>query len=170
MPAPVMWYTARAVFEAGYDVLGVEYGYYANRVELDLDDLDYLIEETAGAVNSVVKGHYSNVVLVGKSLGTIVQSEIRKELAFPAPNQVFLTPLKKSIPAMVKCEHALVIVGDQDNAFGESDRSELSPFSHVELSVIPGADHRLETEDYRFSVDVLKQVAVLCENFCRKID
>jgi hypothetical protein len=167
--APVMWYSARAAFDAGCDVLGVEYGYQANRTELDSNDLDYLVDEVAGALNNLMRDQYSNVVFIGKSIGTIVQTEVLQKVAFPVRNHVFLTPLKDIIPVIRASKNALVLVGDHDKAFGRSDIAQITDLSNVKLRVFPGANHELENNDYRDSIDILKQIASSCEDFCRSL-
>ncbi len=169
LDAPVMWYSAKAAFDAGCDVLEVEYGYQANRVELMIDELDSLVEETAATLNNLVNNQYSNVVFIGKSIGTIVQTKVLQKLSFSVPNHIFLTPLKAIIPAIRDSKNALVIVGDRDSAFETSDITQVAGFSHVKLTVVPEADHGLETKDYSVSIDILKQVAILCGDFCREL-
>lgn len=169
LDAPLMWYATRAAFDAGCDVLGVEYGYQANRAELDMDDLDYLIEETAGALNRMLSVQYSQMVFIGKSLGTVVQTEILRELSSPVRNHVFLTPLKRTIPGMLRSENALVVVGDGDGAFKAEDVGEIAGASNIKLAVIPGANHGLEVDNFRVSLDILKDVSVLCGDFCRDL-
>ena len=169
LDAPLMWYSARAAFEAGCDVVGVEYGYQANRTELDIDELAYLFEEAAEALNNIMTGQYSNVVFIGKSIGTIVQTEILTKVSFPVLNHVFLTPLRPIIPAIRESHRSLVVVGGSDTAFGESDIAQIDNLPNVRVSVVPGADHQLETKDHRDSIDILKQVTALCRDFCREL-
>ncbi len=167
LDAPVMWYAARAAFDAGCDVIGVEYGYQANRAELDIDDLHYLAEEASETLNNVITEQYSSVVFIGKSLGTMVQTEILENVSFSVRSHVFLTPVPSVIPAIRDSKNALVVVGDSDSIFGESDIAQINNMSHVGLRVIPGANHGLETKDYSSSIDILKQVAIWCGDFCR---
>ena len=169
LDAPVMWYSAKAAFDAGCDVLGVEYGYQANRIDFDMDNLEYVIDEAAEALNKVLMtGKYSNVVLIGKSIGTLVQTKVLSKVSFQIRNHVFLTPLRPTIPAIREAENALVVVGDSDSSFGASDIAQITGLSGVKISIVPGADHGLETIDYRNSIDILKQVAILCGDFCRE--
>lgn len=169
LDAPLMWYSAKATFEAGCDVLKVEYGYQANRSELGVNELEYLIEEALGALENLVTGDYSSVVFIGKSIGTIVQSEVSQKLSFKVRNHVFLTPLSRVIPLIRQSENSLVIVGDSDNAFLTSDIAKITDLSNVQLHVISGADHGLETEDYRTSLDILKETTLLCGDFCKNL-
>lgn len=169
MAAPLMWYSAMAAFEAECDVIGVEYGYMANRAELEIGDMEYLVDEAVGALENVVTAQYSQVVFVGKSIGTIVQNEVAQSVSFPVRNRVFLTPLRQVIPAIRQTHNALVVVGDRDSAFGPSDITQVTEIPRVQLQVMPGADHGLETGDFKESVDVLKRTATLCGDFCKHL-
>lgn len=169
LDAPLMWYSALAAYDSGCDVLGVEYGYQANRADFKVEEQSYLVDEIVSALENAVSGKYSSVVFIGKSMGTIMQNEVLKSVSFSARNHVFLTPLRKVIPAIRQSENALLVVGDNDSLFGSSDITQVTNLSNVQLHVIPGADHGLETNDYRVSIDILKTTAVLCGDFCKNL-
>jgi hypothetical protein len=59
-------------------------------------------------------------------------------------------------------------VGDNDNLFSPSDIAQVQDLPNVKLSVVPDADHSLETKDISSSIDILKHVATLCVNFCKE--
>jgi len=169
LDAPVMRYAASAAFDAGCDVIGVEYGYQANRRELNIGELDYLVGEAVDVLENIVISQYSSVVFIAKSIGTIVQNEVLRKVSFSVRNHVFLTPLRRVIPAIRQSENALVIVGDSDSLFGPSDIAQITDLSNVQLQVIPEADHLLETKDYRVSIDILKRTAIQCGDFCKNL-
>lgn len=167
LDAPLMWYSERASFDAGCDVLSLEYGYQTNRKPFHPEDLHNLVEEAVAAVSQIVRGQYSSIVFIGKSLGTIVQAEVAQRMEASVSNHIFLTPLKRTIPFIQQSQRALVVVGDNDSAFSASEVSQISHISKVELVVIPKADHGLEVDDdIPGSIDVLKHVSSLCRDFC----
>ncbi|WDL95692.1 alpha/beta family hydrolase [Alicyclobacillus sp. ALC3] len=166
LDAPLMWYAARAAFQAGCDVIGVEYGYQANRTDFDADDLGHLVDEVTGALENEARERYSAIVFIGKSLGTVVQTEVSRKVSLPVRNHVFLTPVRRVVSFIRQSENALVVVGDADPLFGASEIAQISNSATVQLHVIAGGDHALETEDYSDSIDVLKKVAILCNEFC----
>jgi hypothetical protein len=162
-----MWYAEQAALHAGCDVIGVEYGYQANRSQLDMDELDSMIGEVADALNRIVTRSYANVVFIGKSLGTIVQTEVTSKVDFFVRNHIFLTPLRPIISAICASENSLVVVGDNDGAFTAADIVQITDLPNVKINVLPGADHSLEAKDYTESIGILKQVAKLCGDFCQ---
>jgi predicted alpha/beta-hydrolase family hydrolase len=169
LDAPVMWYVTKAAYAAGCDVLGVEYGYQANGADLDMNDWEQLVAETIEGISKVDTTKYSQVVLIGKSLGTLVQSEISKRISPSVRNQIFLTPLRPVISAIHASDRALVVVGDADEAFTAADIAQISDTQSVQLSVMAEADHLLETGVVSQSIDILKQVAETCGAFCEQL-
>ncbi|KPV42231.1 alpha/beta hydrolase [Alicyclobacillus ferrooxydans] len=166
LDAPLLWYAKKAAYAAGCDVLGVEYGYQANRADLVMEDLDTLVSEVVDALATHVSRQYQSVTFIGKSIGTVVLAKVLSKVHFSVRNQVFLTPLRPVIPAIQSAERSLVIVGDRDPAFTASDVNEIRPSANAAIHVIPGADHSLEVEDVGQSLDILKRVALLCTDFC----
>ncbi|OAG94977.1 hypothetical protein AYW79_03040 [Ferroacidibacillus organovorans] len=165
--APLMWYAAKSAFSAGYDVLGIEYGYQANRTDLRMDDLDVLVSEAIDAMDQVMPDSYREVTFIGKSLGTMVQASVAQKISFSVGSHVFLTPLKPVIPFIQETQRSLVIVGDCDPLFEATDIPHIANRSNVDVSVIAGANHALETEDVSESIRILGQTATLCEDFLR---
>jgi hypothetical protein len=150
-------------------VIGVEYGYQANRTDLHMYERDHLVEEAVRALDRAISGQYSRVVFIGKSIGTLVQTEVVQKVSFPVRNHVFLTPLKPIIPAIQQSQHALVTVGDNDSLFDSSDIAQIKGLHNVALRVVQGADHMLETEDFSTSIDVLRDVVNWCGEFCGEL-
>ncbi|MFD1675240.1 hypothetical protein [Alicyclobacillus fodiniaquatilis] len=60
-----------------------------------------------------------------------------------------------------------MVVGDNDGAFTAADIVQITDLPNVKINVLPGADHSLEAKDYTESIDILKQVAKLCADFCQ---
>ena len=167
LAAPLLHYVAEASYAAGVDVIGVEYGYQANRRDLGPDGVAGVVEEVSAALSALHLAPYEDIVFIGKSIGTVVQTEVAQGIGRPIPHQVFLTPLRRVLSAIRETPHALVIVGDRDEAFGLSDIEQLADAEGVRVHVVPHGDHSLETGDYRESIEVLKTVATLCEDFVR---
>lgn len=164
-----MWYSAKAAYQAGCDVLGVEYGYQANRTDLHSDMVEALIDESAQAIQQQIIGRYNQAILIGKSLGTIVLTKVLERVSLPVTRQIFLTPLERVIPDILAARNALVVAGDADSALGPTAVAQIKQLSNVKLTLFPRANHALETEDLFESLDILKQTAKLCYDFCKEV-
>jgi hypothetical protein len=166
LDAPALWYIARAVFQSGCDVLGAEYGFQANR---QFGSLTETVVEVAEALRQFPLHQYEQIVFIGKSLGTIVQGEVAKQLNLAVRRNVFLTPVQQAIPFIRNSEYSLVVIGDQDHLFRRPEQQEVESMENVELHILPGANHSLEVEnDYRKSMDYLIQTVDLVASFCKR--
>jgi hypothetical protein len=171
LDAPLMWYAARAVFEAGCDVLGVEYGFQVNRTPIQSEDIPLVVTEISDTIGRMVQdSQYPQVVFIAKSLGTVIASQVLEVLNLSVRNHIFLTPLRRTIPFIQKVENMLVVVGDQDNLFGSSEIEQISKFPSVQLHVVTGANHGLEIDgDCKQSLIILQQVVNKCATFCESL-
>ncbi|OFW81479.1 MAG: hypothetical protein A2201_04690 [Alicyclobacillus sp. RIFOXYA1_FULL_53_8] len=168
LDAPLMWYATKAAFAAGCDVLGIEYGFQANRSSIEPRDISDVADEVAVSLEQFFHvTPYQQRVFIAKSLGTTISDLVLQQLTLPVRNHVYLTPLPQTIPFMQEAENILVVVGDQDELFDSSDIAQISNRTNVRLHVIPQANHLLEVdEDYNLSLKILRQVTTLCGDFC----
>lgn len=168
LDAPIMWYAAKAAYGAGCDVLGIEYGYQANRVSFEMEGFERLVSEAVSALETVLTDSaYSDFVFIGKSLGTRVQSEVAKKAQLSVSRHVFLTPLQPVISSILASDRALVIVGDNDPAFTPEDVAAVRESAGVTVHIMAAADHSLETPDMLASIGILQTTAQLCQAFCQ---
>jgi len=168
LDAPLMWYAAKSAFAAGCDVLGVEYGFQANRSSIEQGDIPDVSAEVADSLEQFFHvTPYQQQVFIAKSLGTAISDLALQQLTLPVRNHVYLTPLRQTIPFMQKAENILVVVGDQDDLFDAADVAQIADHANVRLHLIPQANHLLEVEeDYNLSLKILQQVTTLCGTFC----
>ncbi len=165
--APLLYYAGKAAFEAGCDVLSIEYGYVTNHRPYSMAELAALVNEVSAGISSVLSDHYSRVVFIGKSLGTAVAAEVATLSPTPVRNHIFLTPLRRTIPFLQDADHALVIVGDRDPLFGGDDILQLADIPGLHVSVVDGADHALYIEgDHMRSLHALTDLTAQCARFC----
>ncbi|GMA61731.1 hypothetical protein NZD89_18495 [Alicyclobacillus fastidiosus] len=171
LDAPVMWYVARAALEAGYDVLGVEYGFQANRAAVQADKIPTVAREVATGLERCLEGvSYGRYVFVAKSLGTDVARLTSSTVSFPVEGYIFLTPLPRTVPFIESSGSMLVLVGGYDPLFTDSDISRISALSHVTLQVFPEADHGLEIDgNVTQSLVTLQETTELCRDFLKSL-
>ena len=168
LDAPLLWYAARAAADTGCDVLGIEYGFQANRAPLRSEELPQLVAEVERALTDFVQHHaYQRGVVISKSLGTAISSQLSDRLPMTVNDHIYLTPLHSVITFMRQAQNMLVVVGDQDDLFTAADIEQVSGLPAVELMVVPGANHALEIAGhYDQSLVILQQVIHRCGQFC----
>ncbi|OCA87938.1 hypothetical protein A8F94_08915 [Bacillus sp. FJAT-27225] len=170
--APLLHFATGIYFDAGYDVLQVNYKYSRDEmkalsgVEFSGDVravLDYVLSEST----------YTEFSIIGKSIGTIALSYLLKDDRFKSARAIWLTPLLDSdhvFDVMSSSGHdGLVVIGDEDPIFIEERFSELQKLPHLNCHLIEGTEHSLQLKgDAIGSIDVLKDVMKLVDGFCRK--
>lgn len=159
--SPLMWYSALSAFEAGSDVLSVEYGFQSNRKDPTEDILELTNAEISEFLHSFLEEHhYEEVIFISKSIGTFLVSRLCKNSFKEVKKHILQTPLKPTIQFMNSTEKALVLVGDEDPAFGPEDRNQLKQGENIRLVLFPGANHIMEVSgNYRKSLEYLDTVA-----------
>jgi predicted alpha/beta-hydrolase family hydrolase len=168
LDAPLLWYAARAAADAGCDVLGVEYGFQANRAQMPMKELPQAVEEAAGALAGFFADHpYREVLVIAKSIGTRIATRIAEAGGLAAVASVYLTPLRATIEFMRRARRMTVVVGDRDDLFGPEDIARIAGVPGLDLHVIAGVGHDLEVEgDLARSIAILGEVADLCGAAC----
>lgn len=106
-------------------------------------DAQALIEEGQNQRN------YSQLFIVGKSLGTITMAELIIQNVLPGGTKtIWLTPLlliARVVEAIKSLgDPALVIGGSGDRAYDPEIRAQIQELSHVTTITIEGSDHSLE--------------------------
>lgn len=143
--APLMWYSAMAAFEAGSDVLSLEYGFQADRSEATGSAVEESMEEISAALQDFLKEHkYRDVIFISKSIGTYIVSRLCSDSFTTVRNHIFQTPLEPTVEFMQSTENILVLVGDSDPAFGADDMDKIRDRDNIRLVIYPGANHLLE--------------------------
>ena len=162
---PLLYYAGTAAIQSKYDLLLLEYGYQAARVNLDINDLSTVVDECTQAISKVIEG-YETILFVSKSLGTVIASNVHEQLGVNLMKHLFITPLKATLPYMNKFG-GTVIYGTSDSLFGPGEAAELEGIEHLLIVPIPGADHSLEVERVEDSLGILTRIVNLYMEFYR---
>jgi hypothetical protein len=150
---PLLYYPTRLLVEKGADALWVEYN-YTRTPGFDAlsshEQLQWISGDSSAAVMMALsEGHYSEVILVGKSLGSLALSHlILNEPALRDAAVVWLTPLlrntfvQKSI-AQAK-PRSLFILGSADPLYDAQGLDEARRATNGAVLLVPQANHSLE--------------------------
>jgi hypothetical protein len=161
---PLLYYTRTLLIALGSDVLLVEYAY--NR-KPDFQALPngererwFLADVNAASEAALASRSYSEVTLVGKSLGTLAITHLLSKPQFAKSQAVWLTPLlrdervRRQITKTI--QNALLVVGTNDAHYDADFLTRLKALPQVKAIVLEGADHSLESKD-----DPLKSINLL---------
>ena len=162
---PLLHYARKVALQLGCDVLSLEYGYVRTEHSLSRDFLATIIQETGEAVRACQPGKYERVCYISKSFGTLVAGAVREQLGHLPVRSLYLAPLEDTLAYLSK-ESCAVVMGDKDKHF--PDVGKLSELPGVRLHVFRDAGHSLEIrDDYKRSLEMLGEVAEICERFIR---
>jgi len=149
---PVLCYLLLALLERGMDVLAVD---YPRRPQLRQWPPEQVyacaLADTTAAYQTIMGQHaYRGLILVGKSLGTLVMGELLASHTFSIPVQqaIWLTPVLSSAALREQIRLArvpsLLVVGTSDSFYRPDWLAETQQAPDVEVVVIPQADHSLD--------------------------
>jgi len=153
--SPLLYYAFGLFEELGYDILPITYAFQYYHLPFDTNDLLNVYEDTHAILRAALqKGHYKRIMLVGKSMGTVIQAKLIADLSDYDLLNIWMTPIPYA-KDMIKSNHSLVIVGSEDSYFLETDVKEIEAYKHVTLYCAMGANHSLNTKSVRVSLDYL---------------
>ena len=162
---PLLYYAREVTLLLGCDVLSLEYGYFKTNEGFKPEFIQLILMETQEAIQECLAKQYKKIYFISKSLGTSVAGEISKVIGYDKVENLFLTPIKYTIPHIMNSK-CTVIVGDQDKLFPKESIDEIRKYELVDTHVISEATYSLETEEsYRRSLEILDTVAMLYEKF-----
>ncbi len=150
---PLLHYTQRALQWRGADILRLDLAY-----DLDPDfpredpsaRRKWIGDDARSAYEAATRqGHYRNVVLVGKSLGTLALTDLLERDEQPrSPACVWLTPLLNDASLLETIRRrrpaSLFVIGTADPLYDRSRVDELAALTGRPSVVVEGADHSLE--------------------------
>jgi predicted alpha/beta-hydrolase family hydrolase len=147
---PVLYHLAKQVQTAGWDTLGLMYGFQASVAVPWTDHVaEILAECEAAAGEAMGRRAYPLLGFVGKSLGSIVLAQLCAQGAVPDEAlAAYLTPpmgnsLFDSTFAATR-QPAYVAVGTADSFYSDQAVAGLRAGRPVLIRVIEGADHGLD--------------------------
>ena len=159
---PLMDYSKRLVMEMNYDVLAIDYGFQIARKCFNKDtEINIIIHESIEVLREALKDinkKYEEILIIGKSIGTIVQIHMQKEFNKGINiRNIYLTPIEKTFELGIN--KSLVITGTNDTWISKESISKIHNINDVKLVVIEGANHSLNINgDILKSIDVIKSV------------
>ena len=172
---PLLYYPTRLLVQKGADALWVEYNYTRTPGFDSLssqEQLRWISGDVSAAVRMALsEGQYSDVVLIGKSLGSLALSHlILNEPELREAPVVWLTPLLrnsfvlKSI-AQVK-PRSLFILGSADPLYDVQGLEAARSATAGQVLLVPQANHSLEIPgDLPGSLAAMRQALDAIEQF-----
>lgn len=160
---PLLDYSKRLCLELGYDVLPIEYGFQAARIEYNIENVnanfDIILNESRSILNLSLDKKYKKIVFIGKSFGTLIQrflcDDICNKYSF---KNIYLTPINRTVELGIS-KNSLVISGTNDPLLSKEYSNKLKEIADLNVLFVPECDHSLNVKnDTIRSIDYLKQI------------
>ncbi|MCR4705255.1 MAG: alpha/beta hydrolase [Lachnospiraceae bacterium] len=163
---PLLYYATKLVQAAGYDVIHIEYHDMPQKIRGNAEMMKkaalLAIEQTEEQLKAVKFSDYEKVLLVGKSIGTVVLAKYASDHNLNA-KQVWYTPVEAtfSYPG----EDVIAFIGDADPWSDVSVVKEKAASLGISLHSYPDCNHSLETGDVNTDTRIIHEVMGLTERF-----
>ncbi len=165
---PVLYYLAQMGAQIDYDVLSLWYSFQLNDTPFESGKIKSVYIQTQRVIEQVLNARdYDHIVIVGKSLGTILALQMAAGFEHPNKHLILLTPLLKAVEA-AHAFRSLVIIGSEDRYFDDQNPLITAAPANITTRVMPGLDHALEyKDDWRASSEALWDIIDTCEAFLK---
>ena len=100
-------------------------------------------------------------------MGTYIQTRLINKFSDYKQKHIFITPWVDCIDGIIKT-NSMVIVGTNDVAFKKEHMNKITNIENVELRIIECANHDLEKQDYKESLNILMEVSDFVYDFINK--
>jgi pimeloyl-ACP methyl ester carboxylesterase len=172
---PVLYYPARLILQLGIDLLSVDYQYSQQEDFPTLTAVDQsrrLSHDARAACDAALEqGSYAQVILIGKSVGTLAMGHLlATDARLKSSRCVWLTPLlhDERLRGQIKLARppSLFVTGDHDRHYQPAYLAELVEATGGKSLVVPGADHSLDVDgDALASVEALERMLQALQDF-----
>jgi hypothetical protein len=172
---PLFYYAQHLLIEQGWDVLRVEYAYSERNAYRSLSDEErarwLFADATAAYRAGIVQRAYQEIMLIGKSLGTLAMGHLLTAERPTLPTRgIWLTPLI-GLPVLREQiaefgGRSLFVIGTADSHYDSEVFKSLCDATHGESVVIDGADHGMDIQgDPVASVRAMERVVEAMARF-----
>ena len=169
---PLLYYSRDLAAEHGYEEILLPYGGFPKNAKSGRDKMEenyrIALSQAEEMLVGIDFGNYDDVLFIGKSIGTIVAGNIMKSSPYQDRiRMIFYTPLEESFAVPLK--NVIVFTGAEDPWVGreKSRIPEICREMGIPCSVIPGANHSLETQKPLLDIENLKHVMQETDRFMR---
>lgn len=158
---PLLHYSVSLALEQGCDVLTIDYG----PGEHGNHDFVSILEAAAEAIRQAEQPYHRQIILIGKSYGTLVAGKLTNRIRRPYL-LVFFTPVRSTLSFM-NGDRFIAFSGTEDPLLSMDEIRRWFNGSHPGYYLYPGANHSLEIPDNTWdSLDILHDVLGKMEDFC----
>ena len=160
---PLMYYSNKLASEKGYEIRCINYFNLPDNVKGNLEKMKNALqisyEQACEQLSDINFSDYEEILIVGKSLGTVVAAKFNYEHCQKA-RLVLYTPVEATF--RFKINDAVAFIGDNDSWSNLDNVKKLSKEANIPLYIYKDANHSLEVNgDYKLNLQYLFDVIKL---------
>lgn len=170
---PLLYFTDFICKEKGYETKYLHYAAYReeksrNTIEQDVNRAE---EEVMAVLDGIDFSKYQEILFVSKSIGTVLAAKAQEKYQLTVRN-VYFTPLEPTLPYLRSLrrnapEENLIIAGTKDPFLEASVLKEVCEAENLPLHQFTGLGHSMETEHVMESLDTLKKIMGIVQDFLK---
>ena len=163
---PLMYYAGKPAAQAGYAVVPVNYGGFPRGVKGDAEKMrrafEIACEQSEALLADIDWRAYTDIVFIGKSIGTAVAARYAQTHGIPA-RLVLLTPLAETFD--YTDGSAIAFHGTADPWAATDGIASACARQGIPLKLTEGANHSLETGDVTTDLGTLTETMEAVRRF-----
>ena len=167
---PLLYYAAKLASQYGYESMAVSFHDMPRKLrgnaEMMRTAMELAVQQSMEQLGAVDLAQYSEVVLIGKSIGTIAAGAFAQSCG-RAVRQIWYTPLTGSFTFAPEPGTCIAFLGEADPWSDVAALQQKAAEYHVPLYLYPACNHSLESGDVMQNLGVLQDVMQKTAQFLR---
>ena len=164
---PLLYYAGRIALEKGFEIKKIAYHDLPEKAKDDEKKMKRALmlafEQTEEALKDVAWEAYEDIVLISKSIGTIISNEYRAKYVLPARSVIF-TPLEETF--RTASGQAIVFHGRKDPWAKDNEKiAKLCRQAGQKLYEYDDANHSLETGNALRDLENMQSIMRIVDMF-----
>lgn len=164
---PLLYYSRKMAIDKGYETICIEYSNLPDKVKGDKEKMKRSLlmayEQSCEQLKDIDYLAYDDILIVGKSLGTVVAAKYHEGYCGMA-RLVLYTPVEATF--RFKLNDAVAFIGDDDSWSNLKTVKDLANISNIPLHIYPDCNHSLEVSgDYARNIKYLSDIMHTTDEF-----
>ncbi len=164
---PLLYYSTKLALAKGYEIIHIEYHDLPAKVKGDAVMMkkaaEIACEQTEQQLKDIPFDEYDDILMIGKSIGTVVGAKFASDHALQA-RQLWYTPVEATFLFATEAP-IIAFIGESDPWSDLSKVRSEAAVHKIPLYTYPAANHSLETGDALTDIATLKDVMERTERF-----
>lgn len=170
---PLLYYGKKLARAYRYEIRDCAYTGFSSKKNMIGNDAlmreayEHALSEAEDLLSDIDWSSYDHVLFLSKSVGTAAAATYAKKHGIPAKH-IYYTPLVQTFEAVDK-KSGIAFHGTADPWAADEPLIRCCEDKKIPLTVIPGANHSLETGDVGADIRILENVMAETEKYIRSL-